>query len=78
MEGAGEPGGRIRDLPGMTISDYECEGCGYEYRGCGGLGVLESGSARQTVSCAECQALHDVEAIDLREARRTQKKAQRG
>jgi len=44
----------------MTISDYACEGCGYEYRGCGGLGVLESGWARQTVSCADCQALHDV------------------
>jgi hypothetical protein len=45
----------------MTICDYACEECGHEYRGCGGLGVLESGSARQTVSSPDCTAVHDVE-----------------
>ncbi|HST58520.1 MAG TPA: hypothetical protein VLK84_07530 [Longimicrobium sp.] len=44
----------------MTISEYVCELCEYRYEGCGGLGVLMSGDGRQTVSCAACQALHDV------------------
>lgn len=44
----------------MTISEYACDDCGYAYQGCGGLGVLESGEGRQTVSCATCPALHDV------------------
>jgi hypothetical protein len=45
----------------MTISEYVCELCEYRYEGCGGLGLLESGWGRQTISCAACQALHDVE-----------------
>jgi hypothetical protein len=44
----------------MTISEYACELCEYRYEGCGGVGVTESGAAWQTVSCAECRALHDV------------------
>lgn len=44
----------------MTISEYACDHCGYAYEGCGGLGVLMSGEGLQTVSCAGCQALHDV------------------
>ncbi len=44
----------------MTISEYVCELCEYCYQGCGGLGVLMGGDGRQTVSCAVCQALHDV------------------
>jgi hypothetical protein len=50
----------------MTISEYVCELCEYRYEGCGGLGVLMNGAARQTVSCAACPALHDVPlAIDV-------------
>ncbi len=45
---------------GMTISEYGCEDCGYTYEGCGGLGLLMSGEGFQTVSCTDCQALHDV------------------
>jgi hypothetical protein len=45
----------------MTISEYACELCEYRYEGCGGLGLLESGWGRQTISCRECEALHDVE-----------------
>lgn len=45
----------------MTISEYACEDCGYAYEGCGGLGLLMSGAGFQTVSCAGCHALHDVE-----------------
>lgn len=44
----------------MTISDYGCALCDYAYRGCGGLGVMMSFHGLQTVSCAQCQALHDV------------------
>lgn len=52
----------------MTISEYACEGCGYAYEGCGGLGLLMGGGGLQTVSCAACQALHDVElGVNLRE-----------
>jgi hypothetical protein len=45
----------------MTISEYACEDCGYAYEGCGGLGLLMSGAGFQTISCAGCRALHDVE-----------------
>ena len=52
----------------MTISEYVCELCEYRYEGCGGLGVLESGQAFQTVSCAECQTLRDVDlGVNLRD-----------
>lgn len=52
----------------MTISEYACDGCGYTYEGCGGLGILMSGAARQTLSCAACRALHDVDTgVNLRE-----------
>lgn len=44
----------------MTISEYVCELCEYRFEGCSGLGVLESGWALQTVSCADCRALHDT------------------
>lgn len=52
----------------MTISEYVCELCEYRYEGCGGLGVLMSGAGLQTVACADCQALHDVDlGVNLRD-----------
>ncbi len=61
----------------MTISEYACELCEYRYEGCGGLGVLMSGTARQTVSCAACPALHDV-ALDIDLWTRPAAKGRRG
>lgn len=52
----------------MTISEYACDDCGYTNQGCGGLGILMSGAARQTISCAACRALHDVDTgVNVRE-----------
>lgn len=63
----------------MTISEYACDDCGYQYEGCGGLGLLESGWGRQTVSCGECQALHDVElGVNLQEKLATGRERKRG
>ena len=64
----------------MTISEYACEDCGYTYEGCGGLGVMMSGGARQTISCAACRALHDVDVgVNLfREVDRQRQERRRG
>lgn len=59
----------------MTISEYACDGCGYTYQGCGGLGLMMSGAARQTVSCAACESLYDIDAgVNLRERMDQQRK----
>jgi hypothetical protein len=62
----------------MTISEHACDGCGYSYQGSGGLGLMMRGTARQTVSCAACRALHDVDVgVNLLEAMNARRKQRR-